>query len=748
PQAGGRPGGGRGNWQAMMAGGLEKDLGNIAISPEDVKLDEVVIEGEARAVTLALDRKIFRVDKNIQAVGGTAEDALRNVPSLSIDLDGNLTLRNAAPQLFVDGRPTTLTLEEIPADGIETVEVITNPSAKFDASGGQAGIVNIVMKKNRRIGYNGSIRAGVDQIGGFNLGGSLNIREGKVNAFLSANHFNRVSIGEGTTDRNNLIGTPLTDVFQESDDEFNGGFTSIRGGIDWFIDNRSTLTIQGSYTNGDLERTSDLLTRTDSLFDAGTTFSRSSRVSASDINFRNRGVSALYKYLFPKKGREWTADVNYNHVDRSTTSNFQTDFLTDDRSRIERQTNGGGVDFMTFQTDYVDPIAKNMKIEAGLRAAIRTFDNDNENLVLIPGSSEFQRIPNFADVYEFEDAVYAAYGTFSHEFQRWGYQVGLRVESSEYTGTLPESGDRFENDFPLSLFPSTFVTYKVNEEDNIQFSYSRRINRPSFFQLIPFTDFADSLNLRRGNPNLLPEFTNSLEVSYQNILNKGNDFLVSIYYKEANDLITTYQFFEFVPELDREVVVSTLENSNISQAYGMEVTVRNSFGKNVELISNVNLYNSRVDASNVEQGLVNNQFTWFAKENLTVKIPGGFNFQVTGQYQSRAAFTPSSGGRFRGWRRTSNSAQGYSKGYLFLDLGLRKDLFKRKLSLTLSVSDVLKTREGGTFTESTFFVQDSWRIRNQQLFRINLSYRFGKPDMSLFKRKNNNFNSSGSELMN
>ena len=748
PQAGGRPGGGRGNWQAMMAGGLEKDLGNITISPEDVKLDEVVIEGEARAVTLALDRKIFRVDKNIQSVGGTAEDALRNVPSLSIDLDGNLTLRNAAPQLFVDGRPTTLTLEEIPADGIETVEVITNPSAKYDASGGQAGIVNIVMKKNRRIGYNGSIRAGADNIGGFNAGGTLNIREGKVNAFISANHFNRVSIGEGTTDRNNLIGNPLTNVFQEDDNEFNGGFTSIRGGIDWFIDNRSTLTIQGSYTNGDLERTSDLITRTDSLFDTGTPFSQSTRSSATNINFRNRGASILYKYLFPKKGREWTADVNYNHVDRSNTSNFQTQFLTDDRNSVERQSNGGGVDFVTFQTDYVDPLTKNIKIETGFRAAIRTFDNNNENLILIPGSSEFRRIPNFADVYEFEDAVYAAYGTFSHEFQRWGYQVGLRVESSEYTGTLPESGDRFENDFPFSLFPSTFVTYKVNEEDNLQLSYSRRINRPSFFQLIPFTDFSDSLNLSRGNPNLLPEFTNSLEISYQNILNKGNDFLVSVYYKEANDLITTYQFFEFVPELDREVVVSTLENSNKSQAYGMEVTMRNSFGKNVELTSNVNLYNSRVDASNVEQGLVNNQFTWFAKENLTVKIPGGFNFQVTGQYQSRAAFTPSSGGRFRGWRRTSNSAQGYSKGFWFLDLGLRKDLFKRKLSLTASVSDVLKTREGGTFTESQFFVQDSWRIRNQQLFRLNISYRFGKPDMSLFKRKNNSSNSSGSELMN
>lgn len=743
----GRPGGGRGNWQAMMAGGLEKDLGNIKLTPEDLQVDEVVIEGEARAVTLALDRKIFRVDKDPIAVGGTAEDALRNVPSLSVDLDGNLTLRNAAPQLFVDGRPTTLTLDQIPADAIETVEIITNPSAKYDASGGQAGIVNIVMKKNRRIGYNGSIRGGVDTQGGYNAGGNINLREGKVNVFLSAFLNNRVSIGNGETLRNNFIGNPLTDVFQATDNEFIGTFANIRGGLDWFVDNRNTLTFQGSHTRGNFDSENILETKTDSLFESGTTFSRSIRNSLSERQFRNTGASVLYKYLFPKKGQELTADINYNRVTTEGLGSFNTLFLTDERTSIERQDNEGDVNFITAQMDYEDPITKSIKLEGGLRAAIRTYENSNANFILNPNSDVFTRLPNFADEYEFEDAVYAAYGTFSHQFKRWGYQLGLRVESSEYTGVLPETGDRFENDYPFSLFPSVFATYKVDEQDNIQFSYSRRINRPSFFQLIPFTDFSDSLNLSRGNPNLLPEFTNSVELTYQNILNKGNDFLISAYYKEANDLITAYQFTEFVPELDREVVVISQVNSNQSQAYGVEVTMRNTFWKIFELTSNVNLYNSKVDASNVEQDLVNEQFTWFAKENLTVKLPAQINLQITGQYQSRAAFTPSSGGRFRGWRRTTNTAQGYTREFWFLDVALRKDLFKRKVILTAAVSDVLKTRESGSFSESPFFVQDSWRVRNQQLFRFNLSYRFGKPDISLFKRKNNNMNTSGSDLM-
>jgi hypothetical protein len=165
---------------------FDKDLGNIVLESSATALEEVVVTGQASSVTLALDRKVFKVEKNAMAAGGTAEDALKNVPSLSVDLDGNVTLRNAAPQIFVDGRPTTLTLDQIPADAIESVEVITNPSAKFDASGGQAGIVNIVMKKDRRLGYNGNVRLGGDTRGGYNLGGSLNAREGKVNAFLSS----------------------------------------------------------------------------------------------------------------------------------------------------------------------------------------------------------------------------------------------------------------------------------------------------------------------------------------------------------------------------------------------------------------------------------------------------------------------------------------------------------------------------------------------------------------------------------
>ncbi|MCB0633740.1 MAG: TonB-dependent receptor family protein, partial [Lewinella sp.] len=480
--------------------------------------------------------------------------------------------------------------------------------------------------------------------------------------------------------------------------------------------------------------------------DNRTSFSEAVRISNSERQFRNTGASLLYKHLFPKKGKELTADVNFNRVNIDGNGSFNTTYTTSSVTSQERQQNGGGTNFLTAQMDYVEQLNPHMKLEAGVRAAIRSFENSNVNEVYNAGDNEWVRRTTFADLYEFDDNVYAAYTAFSHELGKWGYQVGLRAESSIYTGTLPESSTTFQNNYPLSLFPSAFLTRQLNDKDVIQLSYSRRINRPSFFQLLPFTDFSDSLNLRRGNANLLPEFTNSLEFTYQNFFESGDNLLVSVYYKQASDLITSYQFQEYDEDLKRDVIVTSYDNSNSSLAYGVEFTLRNNLGKNVEFTSNLNLYNSKIDASNVEAGLINEQFTWFAKENINIQLPKGFMLQLSGEYQGPAAFTPSDGGN-QHWRGVTNSAQGYTVGRGYVDAALRKDLFKRKANLTVSINDIFGTRKSGTHSESEYFIQDSWRLRNPQNVRVNFSYRFGKPDISLFKRKNNNSNSEGMDMM-
>lgn len=760
---GGGGGGGGGN-PAALANAVDKDLGNIKLAASTQILKEVEVVGDAGKVTLALDKKIYRVDKDNVAAGGTAEDALKNVPSLNVDIDGNLTMRNAAPQLFVDGRPTNLSLDQIPADAIENVEVISNPSAKYDASGGGAGIVNIVLKKERRIGYNGSIRTGVDMRGKVNLGGDINAREGKFNAFLGVNFNQRKSISSGGTDRYNepslfSPNSPYTNVFQTQSPQNQGFFGMLRGGVDWFINNRNTLTLGGNYHGGNFNSQDEILSRTDTLLlTSGLIGSGNSiRTTESDRMFRNYGGQLLFKHLFPKEGKEWTADINLNGSKSENNGDFRTEYTGKSYQALTRQKGSGGNTFFTAQTDLVNPINKSMKIEAGARLAIRDFYSNNENSIFDEVSGLYIVTPSFANNYKFNDIVGAAYGTFSQQFTRWGYQVGLRAESSKYTGTLVDRDTSFGNEYPLSLFPSAFLTYKLNEQDNIQLGYTRRINRPNFFQLIPFTDFSDSLILQRGNANLLPEFANSVELTYQNVFSKGHNLLVSAYYKNTKDLITKYAYQEFDPVLNRTVVISTYANTNSSQAYGVEVTLKNTFWKILELTSNINCYNSVLNASNVESNLKNEQFTYFIKENLSLKLPASFTFQANGSYQSRTAFdTGGGGGGFGGGRGgggggpyggPSSTAQGYTIPVWYVDASIRKDFWKRTGSLSLSIQDIFRSRKTGSHTASEgVFSQDTWRRRDAQLVRLTFSYRFGKFDVSLFKRKNTRTESDGMDF--
>ncbi len=735
-----------GQFRGMAPGGFDKDIGNIKLALESETLSEVTVTAEKAAFALAIDKREYRVDKDASVAGGDAVDALRNIPSLSVDLDGNVRLRNGAPQIFVDGRPTTLSLDQISADIIETVEVITNPSARYDAGGGSAGIINIVLKKDKRLGYNGNVRAGTDTNGSLNLGGSINARSDKTNIFLSTFLNNRRGQSTGETFQQNLVGNPPTYISQYSDSDRNGYFGNIRGGVDWFMDNRNTLTFSANYTRGVFDPSEVLSTRTDSLFSGYTTSSLFERISEQERSFRNIGGSVLFKHLFPKQGAEWTADINFNRVKFNGMSDYTTLFESGGEE-MEFQQNLGTGQFITIQTDYVNPISDQIKLEGGLRAAMRTNSSDNSNSFFNVQTQQWEEIYRLTDEYRFTDNVFAAYGIMNHDLGKWAYQVGLRAESSFYTGNIVENEESFEINYPINLFPSVFVTHEFNTNNNLQFSYTRRINRPHFFQTLPFTDISNALNPRRGNIQLRPEFSNSFELSFQKVFNQGHNVLVSTYFKEADDLITTILVDEFVPELGENALVSTYANSNSSSALGGEITVKNSITKSVDLTSNVNLYHSRVDASNVENDLIIDRFTWFVKENLSVKLPAGFTLQVTGEYRSKASFTPNDGQQ-RGWGPpTSNSAQGYQLANWFVDAALRKDLLNRKLTVTLNVNDIFRSRKMGSYTESDFFIQESYRFRQPQVVRLNVSYNFGKRDATLFKRKNNNQNAQGSDMM-
>jgi outer membrane receptor protein involved in Fe transport len=738
---------------------MEKDLGNIRMKVAPTALGEVVVSGDDGAYRLEFDKRVYDVDKNPVNAGGTAEDVLRNVPSLQVDMDGNVNLRGGSPQVFVDGRPTTLSIDQIPADAIQRVEVITNPSAKWDAGGGTGGIVNIVMKHNRGTGYSGSMRTGMDSRARVNSGLEANLRQGKFNFFINGNFNQRRNLINTETDRLNLGEGPETRFIQDGFTENNGFFGSGKAGIDFFADNRNTLTLSQSINRGRFNPLDEIFTRTDSLLSETGAFSTYDRFSDTERQFRNLGSSLLYKHLFSREGTELTADFNFNAISSEFIGDYINAYNSGDRS-VLRQDGGGRQRVFTTQTDFVTLLNDQTKIELGARGNVRFFESVYQNYQQ-DTAQNYVRIPALDVDYAYVDEVYALYGTFAKDYKTWKLQAGLRAESSLYQGELRDTTVTFTIAYPLSFFPSVFVTRVIDKKQDIQLALTRRIARPSFMQLIPFTDYADSLNVSRGNPELTPEFTHLAELSYQYSEGKKFTFIASTYFRYISNLTIRHQFTEYSEVMDESIVVNTYANAASSQAIGLELVSRQSLAKWAELNLNFNLYHSAIDGNNVSPGLTNERTSYWVKVNLVNKLPGNFTVQLTGDYQSRRALEVGSGERGGmggggmggggmgggGWGGANNTVQGYVEPMYSIDFSVRKEFGKnRNLAAGFTISDALRTRVSDIHSESPFFVQDTFRRRDPQLWRFNLSWKFGKMDSTLFRRKNTRNNSEGGEM--
>ncbi len=747
-----------GGGMSSMMNGVDKDLGNIRLAVDEQQLQGVTVTATKSLLTMNIDRKVFNVEKNLNSIGGTAVDVMKNVPSVNVDIDGNVTLRNAAPQIFVDGRPSTLTLDQIPADAIASVEIITNPSAKFDASGGGSGILNIVLKKNRKAGYNGSIRAGIDSRARPSLGGDINVKQGKVNVFANAQVGMRKSISTVNTLRTDFLSNGVANLQQDNGPVSKGFFAFGRLGMDYFIDNRNTITIGGNIVRGRFATEDAINISKDTVRLVNPSRETGFRTSDNIGNFRNYGSSLGFKHNFAKSGKEWTADANFNYSKNDNTGDFLTQY-TNTNSGVKtplftEQSRGGGTSkFLTMQTDFVNPITSTKKVEMGVRAAIRDFTSFNDNYFMSP-SGTLILIPGVNNRYQFNDRVFAGYTTWSQQFKKFTFQLGLRAESSQYTGELTTTKAKFSNQFPLSLFPSAFFTYKITDKQDMQLNYSRKINRPNFFQLIPFVDFTDSLNLSQGNPDLIPEFTNLVELSYQNQYGSNNNsFLLTGYMRNTDNLITRNQYKTGNPNPAKtdSVIINTYANANRSFTLGLELTGKNKIAKWWDLTTNINLFNAALKAGNIAGAVNSSLFSWFVKINNNFKLPKNYSIQLSGDYQAKTLLPPSSsggggggrgggGGMFGGgggFGQQPASAQGYIKPQYGVDFSIRKEFLKNNAaSLTLQVNDIFRTKLSATHSESIFFIQDNERRRDPQVVRLNFNWRFGKFDISLFKRKN------------
>ncbi|HTN46699.1 MAG TPA: TonB-dependent receptor [Flavipsychrobacter sp.] len=743
-----------GSEQASIAEGsttllnaVNKDLGNIHISPNEQNLKEITIAAKTPGLSFQGEKKVFDVTQNLVTQGGTAADVMKQVPGIMIDADNKVTLRNSSPQILVDGRQTPLQIDQIPADAISTIEIITNPSAKYDAEAGGGGVLNIVLKKNRKKGYNGSVRMGADSRAGANLGGDLNVRSGKINISFTGQSMLSRSMVTATTSRSDFYTTPHIDAFQEQQNETKGNFGFGWLGLDYFISNRTTLSVAGMKIAAVSRPSDDITIQTDSLFPSGTKQAWSTRNTDGKSTFDMNGGQFNLKHIFPRPGQELTIDASINsgkstYDTRYFTTAYPTEHLTNP-DRISRQQTAGNSSntYYMMQSDYTRPLASNSKFDIGIKTTVRQVENSLFNYYFDNIGNQKLEIADPYSKFKSTDAVYAVYSSFSTNFNKKNaIQLGLRIERSQYVGELLQVGTSFAISYPVSLFPSLFYTLRLKHNQELQFSYRRGINRPNFFQLLPYTDFTDPLNIRQGNPALRPEFTNTVELGYMKKF-KGNNYIYfCLYERHTSDLIAAYQSPGFDPFTGQSVIITSYTNASFSNRFGVELISGWDLTKWWNINANANIYNAQL---NPVTGAGSNYFSGFGKLNNQFRLPSGWSAQVTGIYQSRTNLLPDTknqaygGGRGILAAQPSANAQGYLESQWYADASVRKSFLKNNtVAVALSVSDIFGTRKFIQYSETSFFAQDYRRLINPRMIRLSFNWRFGKTDMDLFRRKN------------
>lgn len=725
-----------------------KDAGNILLLRNEQVLEAVTLTLEKPALQMGIDKKIFDVGQSITAKGGTAIDVMKNIPSISVDVDGNIEMRNSSPTIFIDGRPTILTLDQIPADNIERVELITNPSAKYDASA-TGGIINIILKKNKRTGLNGILSTSVGTQGIFSGNGNINLRQGKFNFFVSGNYFRAGGKSNGKSFRQNKENGNIENYFnQYSTNERTRRFTSGRFGIDYFIDNRNTVSVSqgivaGRFSNDEIQE--------QEYFNSSKIKERyGERTSASRFQFNRYNTQVNYTHKFPKDGKEISTSVDVNYGDVMDHSDIRNVFYLIDGSlyndpNLVRNDGANNNNQVTSKIDFVNPLSENSKIETGLRSYINNYTSTFNSFSLQNGTEI--KLP-LSNNYKYVESVQAAYFTYTGKAFDIGYQAGLRGEYSKFTGTLVDSAKTFGYEYPTqikniwdALFPSLYLSKKVNEMVEIQLNYSRRIRRPNFWQLNPFIDINDPLNIQQGNPELKPEFTNSLEFNYSKNFKDNSNFLGVIYYRNTqqditrySDTITQAQFQQLDnAAVDPNAILNTFINAASTNRMGIELTLQQKFSKQFDITPSVNLGYRNVKANASQNNISNEGFNWSSKLTANYKVETDqsslfdkLSFQLTAEYESPRVIP-----------------QGRRLEQFDSDFAIKKDFLKNnKATFTFSINDVFNTRRYGVVYDTEDFYQETYRRRRVRSFRVSLSYKFGDSEFSL-SRRNRERNSGG-----
>ncbi len=702
---------------------------NIPLEEDSQMLSEVKVTGQRPQMKFEIDKKVFNVDQNISSTGGSASEVLSNIPSVEVDNEGEVSLRGSSDvTVWINGRASGLSadnraqiLEQLPAESIERIEVITNPSAKYSPEG-TSGIINIVLKEDRRSGYYGSLQAGADTRGGWNLSGNVNYTSRKTEMYAGIGYRERKHDGGGYSYRNNLDdeGNPVSFLNQISDNSGDGGQTFARAGLTWHLTSTDQLNIGAFGMFGKRNQNNTI----DYTSNVPGSFLNSQRISEAENPMKGGNVELGYKHDFSKTSNlditgswnTWNMDQKSTYWQHSVFSNNQ------ETHTYQWQQNKMQAHTWELQADYVNAFTEFSKIEAGYKG---TFSRQKSPVETWAGETAENAEPEtqLFNRFYYNQNVQALYATYSGRYGNFGYQAGLRGEYAQTNtrslafGQEKKDVSPYKDDY-FSLFPSIFLTYSLPANHEVQVNYTRRISRPWGRQLNPFMNLTDSTNISYGNPYLDPQYSNSMELNY--IKNwDAHTLTISAYYRNTNDVIQRISYRE------NNVLKTTYENVAKTQSAGTEIVAKNNLFSVVDLTTTLNLYYNKLDgfeylpqgAEKPVIGESNENFSWNAKMIANIALPASISLQLTGNYNSRQLI-----------------AQGHRKSNYSLDAGLRRSFFNRKLSVSINGRDLLDSRKWKTETKGQGFTQYASNWRMGRTVGFTLTYSFG--NMKAGKNKN------------
>jgi len=685
-------------------------LGTIALLDDASQLNEVVVRAEKSSVEIKLDKKVYNVGQDMMVKGGTVSDVLDNVPSVSVDTEGNVSLRGSDNiRILIDGRPSYAVniaeaLRQLPADAIDKVEVITNPSARYDAEGG-SGIINIVLKKGKNQGFNGTIIASGGIPETYGLSANVNYKKEKVNYFTTVGYNNRTNEGGGKTNSQyfNPDGSIKSYLNEDRDTERNREGFNGRAGLEWTVAPNTFWTNAINYEKNTGEN-NDLINYEN--FDAGHNFTGTTfRLNTGETGNENVSYTSNLIKNFNDKGHKLTVDASLSRDDDDSQSIItgSDNYNNTLNNQIQKQAQ--------IQADYVLPIGEGSQFEAGYKGSFG--DLNNEYYVL---DDQGARIDNLSNTLEYKENINALYTQYGFKKNKFSYLFGLRWEDTNIHVNLLDTND-FNTKKYNNFFPSAFISYEVSDQSNITTSYSKRLTRPRGRFMNPAVNYSSNVNIFQGNPDLDPSLTNKFDVGYIKRWEKVT-FNTSAYFEDTKDV------FSFVrsPTGDEVNGVPVIKSSPLNlakeQKYGFEFTLNYTPFKIWRVNSNFNLYNVKTTGENsyvdtkgnlIVQDLDNQANSWFARINSKLTLPYKIDWQLNATYNGE-----------------QKTAQGKNLDQFSMNTAFSKDLLKDKATIAFNISDIFNTRIMRSYTyldNQTSYGEMQFRKRQ---FNLSFTYRFNK----------------------